>query len=217
MRSLLQKLLLFKNVKILQFIYLNYFCKSVQRTGKGRIIPYKYAVIDLEEGSKIVIGDGNLRIGTDQLHGSKAETYLRLREKARWDAIGGCSILYGATLEVLQNAIFSSGFFTMNSGSVLIAAKRIQLGNDVMIARNVVIYDSDFHALGAETDVSAAPVVIGDHVWIATNAMILKGVSIGAGSVIAANTLVSGNVKEQVLVGQKIEEVVLREHVEWRR
>ena len=105
----------------------------------------------------------------------------------------------------------------MNSGSVLIAAKRVQLGNDVMIARNVGIYDSDFHALGAEADVSIAPVVIGDHVWIATNAMILKGVCIGAGFVIAANTLVSRSVKEQALVGQKIEESVLREHVEWRR
>ena len=129
----------------------------------------------------------------------------------------GRKIAYGTTIEVLSGGSLETGFFTMNSGSVLIAAKRGQLGNDVMIARNVVIYDSDFHALGAESDVSAAPVVIGDHVWIATNAMILNGVSIGAGSVIAANTLVSRSVKEQALVGQKIEEVVLREHVEWRR
>ena len=56
--------------------------------------------------------------------------------------------------------------------STLIAAKKICLGQDVMIGRGVVIYDSDHHTIrDAQGEVTNpdVPVSIGDHVWLATN------------------------------------------------
>ena len=88
-------------------------------------------------------------------------------------------------------------FFTMNTNSVLIAAKRISLASDVMIGRGVVIYDSDHHTIrnaAGETTNPDAPVAIGDHVWLATNASVLKGTTIGSGSVIAANFAAHGSI-----------------------
>ena len=85
----------------------------------------------------------------------------------------------------------------MNTGSVLIAAKKISLGQDVMVGRNVVVYDSDHHAIRnieGQTTNPDAPVSIGDHVWLATNATVLKGTSIGSGSIISANSVAHGNV-----------------------
>lgn len=208
--------MLAKKINIFSFLYLNYFCKEVQRHGKGKIIPYKGAVIDLEPGSQIIVGEKNILIGANKLRGSKAETYIRLRSGARWNVDGGCLISYGATIEVLQNAVLETGYFSMNSFSVLIAAQKITIGQDVMIGRNVVIYDSDFHKINNDSSPSK-PVCIQDHVWIASNAMILKGTEVGAGAVIAANTLVTRDVSDRVMVAEKRSLTVLGEKVSWQR
>lgn len=205
----------FRQVSILRYLYLNYFCKNVQRCGKGKIIPYKRAVIDLESGAKIVIGEGNVEIGANKLRGSKAETYIRLRSGALWDVRQGCLISYGATIEILQNAVLESGFFSMNSFSVLIAAQKITIGQDVMIGRNVVIYDSDFHRINENKYISKS-VCIQDHVWIASNAMILKGVTTGTGSIIAAGTLVTKDIPQQSIAIKK-DYTILRQNVQWTR
>lgn len=40
-----------------------------------------------------------------------------------------------------------TGYFTVNSGSSIVCAKSIKFGDDVMLGRNVIIYDSDFHQM----------------------------------------------------------------------
>ena len=207
---------LIQSVNFFKYLHLNYFCKAVKRCGKGKIIPYKNAVIDLEPGSCIILEDQDLQIGTNKLRGSQTETYLRLRAGATWNATEGCSISYGATLEILQNAVLTSDYFTMNSFSVIIVAENITLGHDVMIARNVVVYDSDFHAID-KSHPASSPVTIGDHVWIATNATVLKGVSIGNGAMIAANTLITENVIDGAMVAGKQECIVIKDNIHWRR
>ena len=70
----------------------------------------------------------------------------------------------------------------MNSNSAVVVAERIVFGRDVMIGRNVVVYDSDHHQIlneAGEVTNRPEPVIIGDHVWLATNALVLKGVTIG--------------------------------------
>lgn len=57
-------------------------------------------------------------------------------------------------------------------------------------------------------------VMIGDHVWIGENCMILKGVSIGAGSVIAAGSLVTKDIPARSLAMGRPAKVV-RENIEW--
>ncbi len=171
--------------------------------GKGRIIPFKNAVIDLEENSKIIIYDESIEIGTEALNNSKAETYVRLRKNALWEACESCSINYGCTVEVLEKAVLKTDYFTMNSQSTIVCAKSISIGHDVMIARNVVLYDSDFHAIldekGNQINESEG-VSIGEHVWIGTNSMILKGVKIGANSIIGAGTIVKSMVEKNTII-----------------
>lgn len=152
--------------------------------------------------ARIYLGGGDLEVGCDRLKGSKAETLVRLRENAIWRSEGGCRISYGSTIEILHNAILDSQFFTMNSNSTLIAAKKICLGQDVMIGRGVIIYDSDHHTIrNIQGDVtnSDTPIFVGDHVWLATNTTVLKGSTIGSGSVVAANSLVHGSVPSNAI------------------
>ena len=196
-RKLLQKFEFYRKIRFFRYIQLNFFCKDIIRTDRSLLIPYKGAVIDIEPGSKLILGGGDMEIGCDLRRGSKAETRIRLRKGATWCNESGCRISYGATVEVLSGGVLDSQFFTMNTGSVLIAAKKITLGRDVMIGRNVIVYDSDHHTIrgvDGKTKNPDAPISIGDHVWLATNSTILKGTAIGSGSIIAANSVAHGNI-----------------------
>lgn len=195
--KIFQKVILFRQLNFFQYIYLNYFCKQVVRTDNNRIIPYKGCIFELASNAKIYLGGNDMVFGCDSLKGSRTETLIRLRENAIWSCEGGCRVSYGSTVEILHDAMLDSQFFTMNSKSVLIAAKKIQLGQDVMIGRNVVLYDSDHHTIRnnqGEIVNSDVPISVGDHVWLATGVTVLKGSFIGVGSIAAANSVVRGTI-----------------------
>jgi acetyltransferase-like isoleucine patch superfamily enzyme len=86
------------------------------------------------------------------------------------------------------------------TGTTVVAAERIEIGNRVLVGANSTIVDTDFHPLdpirrrAAINDGATAPVVIEDDVFIGMNAIILKGVRLGAGCVIAAGSVISEDV-----------------------
>jgi acetyltransferase-like isoleucine patch superfamily enzyme len=94
----------------------------------------------------------------------------------------------------------------------LVNSGKISIGHRVMIAPNVSLFSIN-HALDPElrkTYINAqgerevidypAPITIGDDVWIGGHAVVLAGVTIGAGSVVAAGSIVSKDVPPGVLV-----------------
>jgi maltose O-acetyltransferase len=76
----------------------------------------------------------------------------------------------------------------------IIANQAITIGSDCLIGDQVLIIDSDFHAvnpdLRKQSSGPSEPVKIGNNVWLGSRVMILKGVSIGDNSVIGAMSLV---------------------------
>jgi acetyltransferase-like isoleucine patch superfamily enzyme len=91
------------------------------------------------------------------------------------------------------------------SGTVIAASNHISIGNYVICGANSTITDSDRHSLDylerskGSTGKTAA-IIIHDHVWIGMNAVILKGVTIGEGAVIGANSIVCHNVPAHKVV-----------------
>jgi acetyltransferase-like isoleucine patch superfamily enzyme len=76
---------------------------------------------------------------------------------------------------------------------------KITIGNNVMISPRVSIYAENHvfdnpEILMKEQGVTQAPVIIEDDCWIASNSIILAGVTIGKGSVIAAGSVVTKSV-----------------------
>lgn len=99
------------------------------------------------------------------------------------------------------------------------AGKRIKIGNYVLIAHNVNIFDNDTHPINylerrndAENiifnhgvrknylSLHSALVEIEDDVWIGCNSIILKGVKIGKGSIVAAGSVITKDVPPFSLV-----------------
>ena len=83
----------------------------------------------------------------------------------------------------------------INVGTIISARFEVKIGKNVQIAPGVIIMDSDFHGVeDREAEDLATPITIGDNVWLATRAIVLKGVTIGEGSTIAAGAVVTKDV-----------------------
>jgi acetyltransferase-like isoleucine patch superfamily enzyme len=89
------------------------------------------------------------------------------------------------------------------SGGSICAAQLVEIGDESMLGANVTIADTDFHSLypahrGGHTHptVGIAEVRIGRRVLVGTNAIVLKGVSIGNNSVVGAGSVVTKNIPE---------------------
>lgn len=127
----------------------------------------------------------------------KARIQIGQRATFRSSKIANPLIQAGAcSISAAKNAVIQIGDDCGFSGISMVAQQHIQLGNRVLCGANVVICDGDHHPLDAQSRAtgalgSSAPVKIADDVWLGMNVVVLKGVSIGAGAVIAANALVN--------------------------
>lgn len=104
----------------------------------------------------------------------------------------------GATLTIGDN--------TGISGAAIFCSKSITIGNHVLLGANCKIYDTDFHPIDfmdrrKGRPCNTEPIVIEDDVWLGAGVTVLKGVTIGARSVIAAGSVVTINIEPDSLAG----------------
>lgn len=104
-----------------------------------------------------------------------------------------------------ENAVMKIGdYFSMTGGGIIVA-DHIRIGNHVTVGANTTICDTDFHPLRSSERLkdpnrgATAPIVIEDHVFIGMQCLILKGVTIGEGSVIGAGSVVTKNIPPGVI------------------
>lgn len=79
--------------------------------------------------------------------------------------------------------------------------ERIEIGNCVVINDGVRLITGSHDIHSPTYDHVFSPIIIEDHAWIATDAMILKGVRIGRGAVVAAGAVVTRDVPPFTVVG----------------
>ncbi len=132
--------------------------------------------------------------------------------------VGRNVTIWRASLAVEQNGMIEIGDYCYVANASLVCSSRITIGSHVMIAGGVTIADSDFHPLGPAARIADSvalspigdrrvrpaietrPVVIEDDVWIGYNAIILKGVRVGAGATISPGAVVVRDVPSGVTV-----------------
>lgn len=104
------------------------------------------------------------------------------------------------TIEIGNNTGISNSTFRIKQG--------IKIGNNVNVGGDCKFYDSDMHSvdyadrmLFPDEKIKTAPITIKDGVWIGAHSIILKGVTIGERSVIAAGSVVTKSIPDDELWG----------------
>ena len=119
----------------------------------------------------------------------------------------GCKLCVFAN----SNLIIGSNLF-VNSNASIYVRDCIKIGDEVVISQNVIIRDSDVHHVSGKEN--HGPIVIGNHVWIGTNAIILKNVTIGDGAIVAAGSVVTKDVPPRTIVAGNPARVI-KANVDW--
>lgn len=106
-----------------------------------------------------------------------------------------------ARIFVRKGGYLEIGSNSRINGCHISASEKIIIGKNVRIGQYVLIMDNDFHQVSDHfADGKKGAIVIEDDVWIAAKATILKGVTIGKGSVVAAGAVVTKDVEPYTLV-----------------
>jgi acetyltransferase-like isoleucine patch superfamily enzyme len=113
-------------------------------------------------------------------------------------------------IRVDENAKIIIGDNVGASNVCLWSKEGIQIGNNVKIGADVLIFDSDMHTLNFKLrresylDAKSAiskPIYIGDDVFIGTRSIVCKGVNIGPRSIIASGSVVTKSVPNDEIWG----------------
>lgn len=152
-----------------------------------RILAAKYYLRNCQKVGKFVSVNGKPKI--DNLGEMQFDDEVRI-----WSTIVKAKLYTG------KNGKLLVGKNSRINGAHIDAQNLIKIGDNVRIAPYTIILDSDYHDVkNPFSDVSGQPIVIEDNVWIATRSTILKGVTIGRGSVIATGAVVTKDVPENCI------------------
>jgi acetyltransferase-like isoleucine patch superfamily enzyme len=164
--------------------------------------------------SSSISGNGTLNLGKkwDGLRYLPSE--FCLADEAKLIVNGYFQIYTGFHISVAKGATLTFGSGYISNNVTIDCFDSIIIGEMVVISKGVTIRDSDNHSINGNKKISS-PIVIEDKVWIGLNAIILKGVRIGSGSVIAAGAVVTKDVPRNTLVGG-VPARVIRHDVVWQ-
>ena len=123
---------------------------------------------------------------------------VRINSRYRNNPIGGQTF---TSIYIKPQAIVEIGDNTGISNAAIYAAVGIKIGKNVKIGGDVKIFDTDFHSLDYEvrrspndTEFKSKQIQIEDDVFIGASSIILKGVTIGARSIIGAGSVVTKSI-----------------------
>ena len=136
----------------------------------------------------------------------------------------GCTIRGCAFVLEDDNCTISIGDMTSVEHHSHIAAvephSTVTIGNDCMLSSWVDIRTTDSHSIidqKTQTRINfARDIVIGDHVWIGMQVLILKGVRIGRDSVVAARSICTKHAPEGTLIGGAPAHEI-KNNISWKR
>lgn len=174
----------------------------------------KYPVVlDLQKSSRIQI-NGRLELNANCAENYQRSTLLRMAEESVIHVNGQFQFYYDADIQLFRGAKLNLGSSFINSNCKIRCGNKITIGDDCAISHDVTILDSDFHRILNSNRPVSQPVVIGDHVWVGTRCVIMKGVTIGDGAIIGAGSIVTHDVPAGCLaVGNPAK--VIKENIKW--
>ncbi|MFA6809376.1 MAG: acyltransferase, partial [Eubacteriales bacterium] len=205
--------MLFRPATMISFLKNNYLSSFLE----GRyILPTAYSVLQISKKATLNI-KGIVIIGHKRYKHTHLETRLLVEDDAKFKVTGNWSVGYGSDIEIFKGAVLEVGSGgATNTNLSLICGEKIVIGNDVMIGRDVTIRDNNGgHYINIQGYKNSKPILIDNKVWIGEKVIIMPGVHIGEGAIIAAGSLVINNVPAHSLVSGNPAKVIY-DNVLWK-
>jgi acetyltransferase-like isoleucine patch superfamily enzyme len=175
------------------------YIKSAVCTAWFRLHGFQTSLVACDGRLPVLTGGGTIRIGR------------RFVIRGR---VAPCEL----TAEAHAQLLIGDRVF-LNQGVVIAAKESIEIGDDTLIGDFSAIYDSNYHQLDPSHPDKPRPVTIGKNVWLGSGVLVLPGSRIGDHTVVAARSVVKGNLPPRVLAAGNPAVVVRELEIPegWRR
>jgi len=143
--------------------------------------------------------------------------------------LGDHVVCKGMLSSEYKGKINIGSYVFIGDNTILSAYDEITIGDNVLISHSVNIFDNDSHSMDdsarashfksildgtryqvAKNSINSAKIVIEDNVWIGFNSVILKGIKIGRGAIIACGSVVTKDVEPWTVVAGNPARIVKR-------
>lgn len=149
--------------------------------------------------------------------------YFDIRKKGKLVFQGNATFSSGISIRIDKGTVDVGANFSCNKNCFIACSESITIGEDVLLGWNVNIRDSDGHSvisLDNEsnkkiTDIDNK-VIIGNHVWIAANVDIIKGVRIPTNCVVGYNSCVTKKFNEENCIIAGYPAKIIKKNIKWQ-
>ena len=148
---------------------------------------------------------------------SSKVSFMKINAKQNCEFfVGANSMIESSIFFDKENSQVIIGDNTFIGASTIICAKSISIGNDVLISWGCTIVDHNSHSLHSSLrlndvanwmkgyknweHVQITPITIQNKVWLGFNVIVLKGVTIGEGSIVGAGSVVTKDIPPYTIV-----------------
>lgn len=212
---------MFKNLKLEKYLKVN-LIKSllinryVESKNSTRLPLCLYGNLKtyIHKSAKIFINNGALHLNFSYRNIEPFPGVIEMMPNSSLTITGNFCLLSGGHLIIAENAKMKIGSGYINRHCKIKCFSEINIGHNVAISENVTIWDSDVHEVIRDGYIKTKAINIGNHVWIGTNAIILKGVNIGDNSIIAAGSVVNKDVPKNCLAAGNPAKII-KENIDW--
>jgi coenzyme F420-reducing hydrogenase beta subunit len=199
---------------LLQEFEINHFKRNIVREKKGRFIFFRNSFVAIGKNTKVILY-APFFMGRRHVVKSNMDTRLGIEDWASLIVNGKFDMYQGTFIWIKRSGTLELDGGFMHEGVHITCGAYIKIGKNAHIAKNVIIRDLDGHYVESADYRTAKPVIIGDNVWIGNRAMVLKGVTIGDGAIIAAGAVVNKDVPSySVAAGNPAK--IIRTNIKWR-
>ncbi|WP_281213310.1 acyltransferase [Shewanella insulae] len=182
---------------------------------RAKILVGRGTRLYLANGAKIN-GFGVIQIGVDYF-GPVQETILEMSQNSSLIFAGNVNIKKGSNFFLGRGAKLEIGANTyFNQNTIVRVSSELKIGSSCAISWGVNIIDSDEHRIfinGQENEM-VKKITISDNVWVGCNVIILKGVFLDTGVIVAAGSVVTSSFDSRQLVAG-IPAKVIYKNVAW--
>ena len=156
------------------------------------------ASIELHENSHLEINEPML-VGRSRVE--PATLYMYPNSKMTIDGL--VTLFEGASVVLFEGALLEVGDKTRIRHCAIQCANHIRIGKNCSIANDCLVQDTNFHSKTESDGTKSAEsdeIIIGNYVWVCPKSVILPGVHIGDGAIIATGSVVTKDVPAYSMV-----------------